>query len=557
MITLREAKVIAVDPVKYTVDIQLSRTEGVLSGVPFASQAVARDGSWMGAMPTIGDWCLLGESDSRGRSYVLAFCPLASSTSVDPADGFSDATERDNFAYGREGATPGDKGMWSGVGGCIVLRAGGHIDLCVSDLCWTRYFPDQEAIRTNCVNWDLHGWWGSVTGETDRADFTDMEGSAPTRFKSRVRGRSNEAPVVWTDAGSIRGEEKTVLNGVPNQDPNAVSEVCFRMLVFDQQTANGYAALKQEPPAEQARFAFRVDKEGNVQVASAGMVDVIVKRLSLAVEERVFAQIRGTLDMLVQSARIVAEGKVLVQGRDETIIQTDGDLVFRARRVVIDAQNDVCRVRGPWGVDADGSVEMKSGGTMQIKSAQDMTVSVGQTRFETIGGRDDVTVLGSGEPTWAGRDVATWRRRIKSGAAVIHTETGSIDLRFGPALGPPISRIRVVADARNAVFMGRCEMVVGPIQNRITVDPNGSWMLGSDSLSSIRYTPGGSVQIGPVAGVPGFVVTTTSHRDYMTGLPLMGSPSVSVTSVLPGAPIPAPPVPPPLATPILPDELVS
>jgi hypothetical protein len=561
MIPLREAKVVAVDITKYTVDVQLSRTEGTITSVPFASAAVSRDGSWMGYMPKVGDWCLLAYPDnSKSKVYAIAFYPLATAVPADEANSFSDSAERDNYAYGRADAASGDKGMWTGIGGCISLRAGGSIDLCVSEMCWSRYFPDQNAIKTNCANWDLHGWWGSIVGEVDRAESTDLEGSAPTRLKSRVRSRSDQAPTVWVDSGTILGEEKTVLNGVPNQDPTAISQVCYRLLVYDQQTANGYAALRQEPPPEQARFSLKIDKEGNVQVASAGMVDVVVKRMAIAVEERVYAQIRGTLDILAQSAKIVTEGKITIRGRDEAVIQTEGDLYLRARRVIIDAQNDVNKIKGPWGVDADGSIELKSKGTVIHSATQDRIVSIGQTDMRTVGGRSDTTVMGAGESEWIGRDVPTWRRRIKAGSAVIHTERGSIDLKLGPPIGPPLSRIRIVSDTRLAPFIGRVEIVSGPLQNRVVVDPNGSWMVGN-VISSIRYNstvPGGSVQVGPEVGLAGYVVTSTSHRDYMTGLPLMGSPTMSVVSLQPGVPIPAlPPVPSPIATPFLPEEPVS
>jgi hypothetical protein len=177
-----------------------------------------------------------------------------------------------------------------------------------------------------------------------------------------------------------------------------------------------------------------------------------------------------------------------------------------------------------------------------------------------VGGRSDTTVMGAGESEWVGRDVPTWRRRIKAGSAVIHTERGSIDLKLGPPIGPPLSRIRIVSDTRLAPFIGRVEIVSGPLQNRVVVDPNGSWMVGN-VISSIRYNstvPGGSVQVGPEVGLAGYVVTSTSHRDYMTGLPLMGSPTMSVVSLQPGVPIPAlPPVPSPIATPFLPEEPVS
>ena len=137
---------------------------------------------------------------------------------------------------------------------------------------------------------------------------------------------------------------------------------------------------------------------------------------------------------------------------------------------------------------------------------------------------------------------------------VQRVENGSIEIGIGP-LGQVLSALRIFNDkVRQLPFVGRVEITT-TTGAKVVMEPSGGFQM-SNALASIHGDVAGNIQIGPVAGAGGYVVTTLSHRDYVTGLPLMGAPNVVVTQTGPGIPLPtpAPPVVPPVPSIPLPDD---
>jgi len=549
---VRVAKILAVDPAKFTATIQYMGAEAVIGDVPIGSHSLDIDGgAHSGGMPRPGSFYLVMQPENASQPVICHGYPLPT-PDVTPGEVGEDVEAasgpRDDFSSSRAFMAPGDQGVFGYDGARMALRSGGVLELYMDELCWTRYFMDQHAIRSFARAVSHAGWWGMFEGFVlDEGLPADAEG-APTGARMLIKNRTQGAAHMLVEAGSIPDEAGTQLAGVPVQDQGALSEVCVRILIYDQETADGYHALGQFPPAEQARLMIKVDQEGNVQSRFMGLWDLMVKRLLLSVEERLLAEVHGAARLVANGVDVESTGNVRLASESGITLKTRGDVVLRARRFIVEAANDLIRTEGPWGVDAGGVAEVSGTSGLNLKSGRDTTVVTAGDRSDSTSGRVDVTVGGQGPPSWKTQDTPTHRTRVLAGKMVMETHAGSVEMKLNPAkspAAPPLSAIRIVSDPTQPHLTGRVEVLAGILGCGLVADVTGLLSLGN-LVGGVVVDPTGRVQLGLRGGVAGNVVTSTSHLDYMTGLPLRGAPEVVVVSALPGVPTPGVPIVGPL-----------
>jgi hypothetical protein len=549
---IRVAKILDVDPAKFTATIQYLGSEGVVGDVPISSPFLdIEGGAHSGGMPRAGSFYLVVFPENASQPVVWGGYPLPT-PDVGQAEGMEDresaAGPRDDFSSSRAFMAPGDQGLFGYDGAKVALRSSGVLELFMDEMCWTRYFMDQHAIRSMARAVMHSGWWGAVEGFVLDDNLAEDAEGAPTGARVIIKNRTQGAAHVLMEAGSIPDEAGVQLAGVPVQDQGTLSEVCMRLLVYDQETADAYHDMGQFPPAEQARVMIKVDQEGNSQVRLMGMLDLMVKRLLLSVEERVVAEVHGATQMILNGLDIESSADARVVSDTGILLKSRGDVRIRARRFIVEALNDIIATEGAWGVDAGGAVSIAGASGLNLRSGRDLTVTAAGDRADSTAGRLDVLVSGQGPPSWKTTDTPTHRTRLREGKMVLETHKGSVEMKLNPSgspAAPPLSAIRIVGDPTQPHLLGRVEVLAGILGTGLVADVSGLVSVGNVA-GGVLIDPTGRVQLGLRQGVVGNVVTSTSHLDYMTGLPLRGAPEVVVVSALPGIPAPGVPVVPPL-----------
>lgn len=551
-VLLREARVLDVDPVKYTCRIQFVRGEEpadvVASMYPYLSNST---GGWMGAVPEVGD-------------FVLAATPLNSSSYVIlghyalPETGDPDATVgeavRDNFSNGRPPATPGDMGMYGGAGNFVQVSRDGVLTLAADEVTYTRFFRDTHAIQTFCFSHAVQGLFGSSEWYTHREETREAAEDTPTGYSAWVKTHAEAAPNINVEMGAVRDEEELRLPGAATPDNQRRGTVAVRLLVFDQQTANLYRTRGSYPDPNRARFAVRVDEAGNVVWQQTGALTQVVDNLVQHALGRWVAHVGGAHDAVVEGdSTHESKQRLRLVGQRAVDVVTTGPLTLQYGQLVMTGDNDRIKLRRNFEVDANGRIHLDGAGGLRLTTAGEGTLTVGRGFGQSVGGRWTADVLNSLEPRNAAVDAVGTLLRLKQGKMRLQSVAGSLELVLGPE-DAPLARIKMHADPRAPAQLGRIEIGFPLTQSGLTLSPDGAWEL-TGAVGGVKADAAGRVQLGnKFSPAVGNVVTTLSHPVcYVTGLPILGSADVVVSAgpVAPFAGAPAVGVLPPTVS--LPD----
>lgn len=553
-----EARVIEADNAKRVCKVQLS-TEQIIEGVKYGhGYASLQRGISGQAGLSRGDLVIIAKTYER--SWVtIAATTYATSAKSDPKNpDEASSGPRDDFSAGRQPIGGGDQGWLTGNGGFILARANGDLEIVANEACWTRYFPSEFAVKSVIGQAQTTGFWGYADAFVDRDDERDKAGTTSSGFRLGVKSMTGAAEHVFIDTGTVRGAEGVSLPGKPVVDTRSETSICFRIMVFDQEMAQAYADNNLDPDPGAARFVLNVDQEGNIQLRAAGQLTTSVDNHSEYVLGRYKGQVDSSYELNVGTDYgLTARGKLYLSSGKGLEIAAGGDMTLRYRRLRFRGTNDDVRVDDTWRVRAGSTVDLESQGRMAVSSGQDLSITAGASNSLTVGGHRKTLIQGVTTLANLPKPFISDLTVLQNGTSRLRAEKGDIIREVGPA-ALPVGRLRISNDPLNPSQKGRVELSAG-IDDNVPGTPSiktglfalasGAFLLGSQVNASVRGTPAGTIQIGPQAGVGGYVVTSASHRCYITGLPPAGAPNVTVVQTGPG--IPAPTVPVPDSTPNL------
>jgi len=554
---LKTAIVRSVDTRNYSFDAQFIGSEGFTDSVPVGgAYCSVKGGGWMGAMPQVGDLVFLGRaSDSQG--YVpLAFLPYPDVTTVSGTADSKEISPRNRFRGDRPLLQEGDLGMIGPAGGHVLVKRGGLVEIVADEFCNSMWLADEKTVKTVCQNMILEGWFGSSEFFTVREEGRDTRDATPTGYSLKLKSIAQQAPHIFVDAGAVMEEENLPMPGYPTISKDAFGlGVCLRVMIFEQNFATNQAAAGLMPPdPRQARLMIRVSQSGNMSVLSKGQLFEEWRDKTTSVYGRdVNVAHSKAIETTEGGIELKSGAGVRIQARRGMEILATQDLLVRSRAMMLNGASMACEAKGAYKVNCGGMLELKAGGHGVLAVGGGLSMSCGDSLSQAVGGRFSAVISGADAVENTGRDVITHKTVVKQGKYAVRVETGSVEISMGPA-GSAISSLKFYNDkVRQLAFVGRVELAT-KTGAKLILEPLGGFQLAGLN-GSIHANAAGLVQIGPVGGVGGFVVTTTSHRDYVTGLPLMGSPNVVVTQQGPGIPTPAPVIPPPLPSIPLPDDV--
>jgi len=537
-VRLVEGRIVTVDPVRFSCTVQLLTDSSERENVPFMPPYVANNAAgWMGALPEPGDFCLLAKLTGLASYNVLAYLSRARGETPETEDHTPlhiRGEPRNNFSAGRRPITPGDQGMWGGAGNGVIVRRSGITEVYADELTFTRWFPSDQSIRSVCSSFMIDGFFGKSELFTDRDDSTHTKSG----FRSKLKASPEHGYIFSADIGHVSGDENLRLPGKPKRDDSYSGSVVLRLLIFDQETSNQYAGMGEEPPSRVARLAIRMDQEGNVLWVSAGMRTEIMSAYMRHVIGRETIQVDGSSTTRVKGSHsTLSEDVITLRGDRGVVVSTGGTFHVDCARFLLTETSSERSVEGDYAVSAGMSMKFSAGTSMKVSAGNAFSKSTVGNDSEVIGGRKISTIL-NGNPRNVGKDVTASGTKILSGKHKIHVVNGSYEVVLGPDTpgSQPIARIKIHADPRTPMQLGRITIGFPLSKAGLTLSPNGSFKLES-GLSSVSGDASGRIQLGR-KGVPicGMAITTATHPIcYVTGAPIMGSPDVLISAGIPGA----------------------
>lgn len=532
---LAEAQVTSVDPIRYTCSVLFLETEQPADEVAFYSPY--KSGSGPGAdssMPKEGDIVLCLQ---RGQSWgILAYKTLPR---VEQEDEASEAPRHDfdapraDYSGGRLPMSPGDWVRGTDAGNYLAFRADGTVEVVANELCATRWFPDEEAVKTFAATLQAEGYWGITQTYTIRDAAREERGATPTGTRAWLRTHAEGAPVLNLETGAVPDDEGIRLPGRRKRDESTPGSVCLRVLVFDQATANNFERLSIPPDPERARFLLRLDQEGNSQMLQAGQRTEACDGLTRHNTGRHVERLEGTRRIDAGGFQYSTPGGYSLSSDRGISMQTGGDFRIRCGRLLVEEVNGSRTVQGDYGVDAGGAVTLRGRGGLRLSTGADCAIVAGSQRADTVGGRYELDVFNRAAPENLGRDVAAWATTVHQGKARTVVKAGSWEVLVGPEHAP-LARIKIFHDLQNPTQLGRIHIGFPRTGAGLTLAPDGSAQLTGRN-AGIQIDASGRVQLGRTSATVGNVVTTLSHPVcYVTGAPIRGHSDVVVAA---GAPL--------------------
>ena len=559
-VLLRRAIVSQVDSDAFTLTAQFIYNEAPTEDVAIGGGYVSlRGGGWMGAMPEPGDQVLLAKPQFSEEWVVLGYAPYPDRETVDGTEDAEELGARNRFRGGRPRVQPGEMVLAGPSGGHVIIRRDGNIEIEADPMCTMAFFSDTQTIKQVCQNLILEGFWGALRYWTLRDDARDEADATPTGMDLQLKSLAQHAPHIFFHAGAILEEENLPMPGYPPLSKNRFgSGACVRFMIFEQNFAQNQADAGLNPPdPRQARLVVRMSPSGDISIISKGHIFTEARDRTSAVYGRDIV-VADTIEYRTTKGRfdMISDGRMELSSKRKMSFFASGDMSVRSKNYKLTASRGEFQFSGGVRFSCEGNWRLVGGGHGIMSFDGGLSLSTGESMSQRVGGRYSLNISGSETAENLGRDVISHKVTVKNGKSQTNVEAGGLELNVGP-LGTGLSYLRMHNDpVRLFPFVGRVEL--GTLAGaRIILDPTGGWQIaGVGGVSgSIHADASGRIQIGPVGSPGGYVVTTTSHRCWVTGLPPLGNPLVSVTQLSPGVPIPAVPVVPPVPTPILPEDV--
>ena len=542
--TFAEAEVVSVDPVRYTCSVLFMDTEQPAEGVSFYSAYKSGTGpGHSSSMPQERDVVLcirLGQSWNVLAYKTLPRVEIAEDEEQVPTHDFS--TPREDYSGGRPPQSPGDWVTATDVGGFLAVRADGAVEVVANEICATRWFPDEEAVRTFAATLENMGYWGVAQAYTVRDKAREEAGATPTGFRSWFRTHAEGAPVLNIEAGAVLDDERVRLPGREKRSTDTPGSVCFRLMVFDQATVNEFEEQNLPPNPERARFILRIDEEGNLQQVQAGQRTEAYSGMTRHNTGRHVERVEGGYRIEAQDFQLRAEETFGVSSDRGISMTTAGDFRIRCGRLLIEETNRNSVVEGDFRVDAGGTMSLRGGANLSLATGGDTIFTTGSDRADAVGGRYELDVLNRVSPENLGRDVAAYSAKIHGGKHRTVVTSGSWEVLVGPEQAP-LARIKVFQNFANPSSLGKIHIGFPRGNLGLVLSPDGAFELRGAS-AGIKGGASGRVQLGDVRSpVVGKVVSTLSHPVcYVTGAPILGHDDVVVAyrgPLTPGPGIPS------------------
>lgn len=485
-----QARVQQVQKGTYTLDAIGVNGEGQFTGIPVQTGYVGGRGQGSTWMPEAGTLVYLCRPSDQSTPMVLGGCAV-------PKDAEGDDDEQNDFRQGRPVLNEGDHLVASsGDGNFIILRKGGVIEVGASQTAQRLYIPINNFIRDFCQNYELNTSGGVLSFTSRRDDPTHGGGSnTPAEFRLRMKEFTGGSALIDLGFGRIEAEDGEVLVG------GDIGAIVAKLVIND-------------------KFRVFIDRDGNMMHYLGGSKTEefngpVVQRYTKTKYQQVLGM---ALDRL-GSRHVTVTGNDSLTVRNRTVL-VNGNLEETVAGKTTRVTKGLSETVEGEHTETVKGAETKSVLGFQRESVTDAKESsVGKSYTEIVGGRMSTKVLNasSGIPEEVGYDV-----QVVNGELHIFALTGKVKLLSGGVTSDAVAASVTIKPSGTFLF----ESVGG-----VSVEANPLGAKLKTATGEVSVDQAGTVALGP-AGLKGAVVTTLSHPVcYVTGVPILGSASVTAGGV--------------------------
>jgi hypothetical protein len=493
-----------IDPVKYTCEV-VDTHGGEHPGVTIMPQYINEDGGGSFFMPSVNSTVMLMFPSDRRSPIIMGGSALP--RQLDEGDEEEDPND---FRMNRPVIQGGDQAMTSGDGNFVIMRKGGVIEIGSSQVAQRLYIPLSNLITDICENYQLVNSGGTISFRSRREDERHGEGRTPVEFRMKIKDFSQDPPLIDVGLGRMADEDDELL--VDGQTGQVIAKVIIA-----------------GEDGEAGTFRYWIDKDGNVQCYAHGTHTTTCSGSRKAhVFKDFFQEVRGIHRTKVGKSRElrVRQSEYHEVGRDRStwVKGNDYELV----------DGVVTRTTGPLDETINGAVdrtiegfkkeEVIGGGEQFV--TDDYTLDVGRSYHLKVGTRWTVTIANA-EPDPNPLNPAA-SVVVAQGELSIHNILGKTRLTVGTTAQTPLAEIVLNPSAVGSIK-------ITSLVTMASIEVNSSGVSIQTPSGEITLDQAGTVNLGPKAtSATGGVVTTMSHpTDYVTGLPIMGSNSVTAGMLAP------------------------
>lgn len=566
-----------VDTTHYTCVVRAENR--LYQDVPIAPVFLSPGGQGMWFLPEVGTRVLVGTIGNGttneytfliGASFAVDQDPLESAEATD--DGAEEEVIPVDFRNNRAVHTPGDIVLSSSDRNFMVMRKGGIIELGATQVAKRFYIPLQNVIRDLCQIYEMQNsaglfqmvrkendlTWGTESIEIpkeapdgEKQTETVEVDKVPTEMNLRVKQfESDTVPIVQIDLGNVT---RTVIKEEGDLDDSSGGR--SHDIMTEKNEENNLAQMIARININNS-FKVFIDKNGNYTTECFGAEihshqgpryeDIYRGNYVADFLGNFSARYKAVSEEITHFKKTTAGESVEVAVGTEDSPETTW---------MLNRQGADLKAAGK--VDIKGSkVTAAADGLLELKAGGDVSISCDNLVISTMGTIDHI-YAGSVTQTCLNSDVSGVAYRVineSAGEIQIHNSFGEIRLSSmgRPGLGGQAgiglaglgstSQVRIKPNGTISLDF----LAGGVTTNSLEVNATGVAMRGAAGAFEISIDAKGHVNVGGPPGSVGNgrVVTTLTHPVcFVTGLPIMGSPTVGAFS---GAPAPGPftPVPP-------------
>jgi hypothetical protein len=481
-----------VNPVKWTCTVIPVQGGIPLYDVPISPTSLGPNGQGSFHMPEVNTPVWICRPSDESSYFIMGGATMP--TQTDSSNDDEDPTDR---RMNRLVPGEGDQ-VLSGEGGSplIILRKTGVLEIGASQMCMTQYINLKDTIEEFFVNRIMHAAGGQMSWESRTDDDSHGSGKDPVELRLQIKEFTDEAPMIDIGFGRIKEEDS---NSIPW---GSVGEIIGRVLIND-------------------TFSIWVDKRGNLHRVhkEGGEFVTIGGRKHQHVEGNFSEVVRGVMNSDFGSR------KTVVRSNDVQSIGGDQEITIggnRSETVTGVSTNNYKQVSE----EVSGSFTRKAGGTHKITASNIVEVAAGDHHVgarnskEAYAGKKEIIVGNVNQPL--GEDVG-YQVNVNLGDLELYTRTGTVRISAGPIRSAPTSEFEITPSGvlKMTSTYGAAEVEVNSSGIRIKT------VAGEISIDNL-----GTVSMGPTAGVPGSVITTSTYPvDFVTGAPIPGALGVTAKGI--------------------------
>lgn len=492
-----QGKIVSVDKVKHTVDVQCEGNEDHV-GIPFMARYVNTDGTGSFITPEVNMLVWVCTPSSAAQPFIIG-------ASTPPLQPSSDDEDPNDFRMNRPVLNEGDEMVASRDSGYIIMRKGGMLEVAASQIAKTLWIPVENIIQSFCENYIIDTPGGSMSMLIRDEDETHGADKSPMEFKLNIKEFANDQFDIFDlRVGRIAAEDDTFIPIV-----GGTSEIVARLII-------------------NRHFIINVDKSGNMLRTLHGSEVENIEGSKFSTVHRTYQQIvRGLFSHVGKDRSTKLDGFDNLDVGTNRTVTIGGTLTEAIGAVTREVKGTISESSGSVSRTVSGKMDQSISGPYNEAVGGGKAQGVGENYSVNVGGKFSVNVANAQFPLEG------------TGLELVVSKGG--EMHFVNVAGKTI----LASGGLAAVAIGR--IILKPSGTVVLQNALGSVAEFELNASGIKLkTPAGDITLSQSGGVHlglpggGGVVTTLTHPfDYITGAPILGVSTVTAN----GIPAPGPGVP--------------